>query len=457
MRLGLLFSFCFFRSLGGAAVPDHAPEPLSGRTLSSAAHTPPKLASFVKVRMASNQTSVSITGMDIRIDGSHDFARLAGARRARRPSPFHRAPSPFQMIKVSASWTAGRTMWTVVDKTTADILHRFVGDEIKLSGDMLRLALKPVPGTLLLRSAHSPAHTGFDVIAMISTDVYLRGVLPREMPAAWPLEAIKAQAVASRSFMLERIRSRELAGRAFHLENTTLDQVFGWDERDDTNSANSATIARALRETDGWVLGDTRGSILPAYFHADCGGRTEVASAVWQENPIGDRSSGDSSTVRTGVEGASPGSVADNVGAVIDRGCPMSPSARWTWTAFSEDLFARLRVPLGLPTGGRILDIRAERHSPTGRVQRLAISIEGGPTRYLSGHELRAIVGFERIKSTSFQVQRTPVGFRLAGRGHGHGVGLCQWGARRLATEGADFRQILSHYYPNSQLMQLSE
>lgn len=391
--------------------------------------------SLVKVRISAGQTSVSITALDLRIQGIHDSARLSPAKGA--------AGSSLQMLTVSAARKAGRTMWTITEKATGHIQQRFVGDDLLVHGDMLRVSLKPVPGSVLLHADHTRSKFRFDVIALLPLEVYLRGVLPREMPADWPIEALKAQAIASRSFALEKIRARDKISAAYHLENSTLDQVFAWDDLDDVPTAAPA-VDRALRETVGMVLTDANGSIVPAYFHADCGGQTEDASAVWgaahhQSAHLSGRGS------RRGM----------TTGTALDRGCPFSPNARWTWTAMKEELFARLRVPLGLPAIGGIVDVRPEEHSVSGRVQRLAIVLEGGQIRRLSGHELRTILGFERVKSANFEVLRSGSSFRFVGRGHGHGVGLCQWGARRLASDGADFRRILRHYYPNARLLRL--
>ena len=70
----------------------------------------------------------------------------------------------------------------------------------------------------------------------------------------------------------------------------------------------------------------------------------------------------------------------------------------------------------------------------------------------LSGREVRRVLGGRALRSTRFEVRETPQGVRFDGSGSGHGVGLCQWGARSLAESGASYREILAHYYPGTRL-----
>jgi stage II sporulation protein D len=326
---------------------------------------------------------------------------------------------------------SGRVLWAVIDKTSGQVLTRVLGESIELRGEMMRIDLKPAPGLVILKAEAAHGVPTVDVIAAMDLETYLAGVLPQEMPPDWPVQALKAQAIASRSFALNRIRERR--GRAFHVESTVMDQAFTWQEPSVERTQKHALVDQALKETRGLVLSDSRGAILTAYFHADCGGRTEHAGAVW-----GGR-------VRT-------------AGTAIDGGCPFSPKARWTWSVTREELSARLRPMLGLSVGASIRDISLEKLSKSGRVLALTLATDDGQVRKLSGHELRSVLGFDRLKSTAFEIQNSPDGgFRFQGRGHGHGVGMCQWGSRKLAASGADYQRILKHYYPKASLVRLAD
>ncbi|MCM2281539.1 MAG: SpoIID/LytB domain-containing protein [Bdellovibrionaceae bacterium] len=376
----------------------------------------------VKVRLAQARDEVTISGLDLVFVGRNDTIRI-GSESGRAVG------SSMNSIALTSSRVSGGTLWTLADKPSGRIRHRLVGDSIEVRGDMLRVDMKPVPGLMTVHSL--PGSTRLmDVVARMDLETYLLGVLPREMPADWPLEALKAQAVASRSFVLEKVRARRSSdGHRFHVESTILDQVFEWHDPSELQKNKLEKVRRALSETRDEVLADKRGEVITAYFHADCGGRTENASAVW---------GGQSATS----------------GTAVDAGCPLSPRARWTWRVSGEELAMRLRATLGLSPLSRIRDVRADALSESGRILKLALVTDDGVERKLSGHQLRAVLGFDRLKSTAFEIRKSrDGGFQFEGRGHGHGVGLCQWGARWLAGRGADYRRILSHYYANANLV----
>jgi stage II sporulation protein D len=101
------------------------------------------------------------------------------------------------------------------------------------------------------------------------------------------------------------------------------------------------------------------------------------------------------------------------------------------------------------PPGGNELII--ESRTPTGRVERLRAGL-----RPIDGVTFRRKLGYARVKSLKFDVQPAHDGLvRLVGRGHGHGAGMCQWGARAFATQGRSYREILGHYYPGTELQVL--
>jgi stage II sporulation protein D len=141
---------------------------------------------------------------------------------------------------------------------------------------MLRLGVDPVPYNLEL---HENAKNGVDVIARLDLEAYLLGVLPSEMPAAWPLESLKAQAVAARSFVLRKAYERR--NQAYDVDSTIIDQVYKFLHEAENHPEWSLKVQRAVRETRGEVLVDHRRRILKAFYSADCGCTTEDPKFVW--------------------------------------------------------------------------------------------------------------------------------------------------------------------------------
>ena len=162
---------------------------------------------------------------------------------------------------------------------------------------------------------------------------------------------------------------------------------------------------------------------MEAFFHAACGGRTERGvDALGRDLPY-------------------------LVSVPCER-CQGSPAWRWTLRLPAAEIG---RVA-GLP--GEAKRVSVLRVTSTGRAAR--ISIEGGGAKVvLDGGELRHRLGYDRLPSLAFSVAPVKGAFILTGRGKGHGAGLCQWGAAGWARAGADYRAILSRYYPGAELTRM--
>jgi stage II sporulation protein D len=245
------------------------------------------------------------------------------------------------------------------------------------------------------------------------------------MPSGWPLEALKAQAIAARTYALFKMHAREETSAAFDVETSVMDQVFLMPTRDDMPSAYRANVERAVSETRGLLLttGGAHPTPLAAYFHADCGGHTEDARAVW----------GSAST-----------------GTTRDEGCPLNPHAQW------QAHLTKAEIARTLHASTSLIDLRAIGRTSTLRVERMRFAWADGTSTELSPHEFRMALGHDRVKSTNFELAAIGDGFTLSGKGSGHGVGLCQWGARHLAKAGSGYREILKHYYPRTQLIEVA-
>lgn len=246
---------------------------------------------------------------------------------------------------------------------------------------------------------------------------YVAGVVAGEMPASFPPEALKAQAVAARSYVLTRKIDARAAGRPFDVGTGVLSQVLAKDAGPAARAAAEATRGEVL------VLGMEP---VEAYFHASCGGRTEE----------GDAALGRGHAYLSSVE--------------CGR-CGSSPRGRWTARLGAKELAAAvgLRSPVAA--------VRVTARTPTGRAARVRLEAKGSKVS-LAGADLRQRVGWGRLPSLAFEVRADGAdgaGFVFAGKGHGHGAGLCQWGAAGLAREGKGYREILLHYYPGAEVVRM--
>jgi len=265
------------------------------------------------------------------------------------------------------------------------------------------------------------------VVVPVDLEQYLVGVVPNEMPSYWPVEALRAQCVASRTFALYKIRTR--ARLDYDVTATTASQVWKHDED------GIPLINMVVNSTRGVVMTDSF-RLFPAYFSAQCGGATKDGVDVFVSRHI---------APLTGVE------------------CPYcagEPGAR-TWTSeIRLDELTALLQQAGLPVGTvrrvRPLDRNRLQLDRIGPVYDVALDHDGpGRVSVIAAMRFRRILGAERLRSTWFGVSRRGERIVFEGRGNGHGVGLCQYGARRLAREGADYRAILDHFYNGHTLVRL--
>ncbi len=258
-------------------------------------------------------------------------------------------------------------------------------------------------------------------ILKIPLESYLMGVLPAEMPASWPLEALKAQVVASRSFVLSQSESRKHL--EYDVESTIHDQVFKTENLNYTGKYRDKVV-KALSETRGQVILEPSKGISPtkiqkAYFHSDCGGSTESSFFVWRTD--------------------------EPLMQVRDRGCPLAPKSKWELRVSNKDLEDGLKL-FG------IKNIQVVTKTPSGRNGTILVLLRNGEKELFLSETFRRLLGYNKLKSTLFDIAVVDGEYIFTGKGHGHGVGMCQWGSRVLAGQGYDYKKILGHYFPLSRL-----
>ena len=261
---------------------------------------------------------------------------------------------------------------------------------------------------------------GLAVINDVPIDSYLAGTLGNEMYPGWHAEALRAQAVASRTYALYRA-ARSESGQ-FAVTAGTSSQVYRG------VGSESEAVWDAVSATRGQVL-TRNGEPILAAFHSDSGGRTASSAEVW----------GKSLNYLRSVK-------------VVDEGD--SPDTYWR-SAISRTTLRRAMGGLGRNVG-KIRELVVVDRADSGRVMQLRVVGSDGQTD-LTGRELRGALGTSVIRSTLFEIRGTREGFAFVGSGSGHGVGMSQWGARAMAERGAGYREILEHFYPGARLEHLAD
>lgn len=328
-------------------------------------------------------------------------------------------------------WTTGRT------GETASLELRVTGTGLEIppsrwEGD--RFLLTPVAGKFRIEGrdregkeirrryrgslALVRAESGWQCVNEVELEDYLLGVVGREMsPLRFPLEALKAQAVAARTYAWhEWERSlRRAGGTAYDLFDDERSQAYGGLD------AESGAVEQAVAATCGMVL-TWEGGLLPAYYSSTCGGRTQPA---WDALPVSRKS--------RPLAGTECGYCSD------------SPFSEWRAT-FSKRQLAEI---LGFARPVQRVEV-TERNS-AGRAVRVCVFAEGAPSRTLEANaEFRRKLGPRKVKSTWFEIRDAGDSIELTGRGWGHGAGMCQYGAGGMAREGFRGIEILEHYFPGA-------
>jgi stage II sporulation protein D len=257
---------------------------------------------------------------------------------------------------------------------------------------------------------------------------YVLGVVAVEASVEDQLEALKAQAVISRTYALKNLGRH--AAQGFDLCSNTHCQQFVTGNRTVMREA----VRLAVNETAGEVLVDRQGRLVDAYYNASCGGMTSNIETLWgQPAP-------------------------SYLKGVRDEYCLTGPHSKWTDHIPRERLLKALRSDPRSNVGRFLEGVAITRRDATGRAQRIVL--DGEHRRELSGWEFKLIIGrtlgWNLIKSTRFDVSQRGAFFVFRGRGFGHGLGLCQEGAHVMARRGSGYSQILAFYFPQTGIEHVS-
>jgi stage II sporulation protein D len=287
---------------------------------------------------------------------------------------------------------------------------------------LIALADERFAGELKVVSAEDRSES-CDVIHITNMEDYIATLLAKEMNASWHLEALKAQAVAARTYAYQKILANEES--FYHLENSERHQVSG------TFFDATERTLEATRATRGLILKTQSGQITEAFFHAKCGGRTLVPEHVWANSVEGYR-------------------------AVVDPYCKGRGNLN-SWKAeISQARFIaflnwarerqhiKVKKPIAASTQLFLIADQADQ-------SQLQVFVEG-EIHSFNKSLLRRYFGRVEFASNNFRATWTGKTLYVSGEGLGHGVGMCQIGALGMADQGKNFREILQHFYPGHRI-----
>jgi len=302
------------------------------------------------------------------------------------------------------------------------------------------VVFRPADGTTLLFHGAGSFHGtlevrrtsgGLAVINHLDLDDYVAGIL--EVPGRWPMEALKAQAVAARTYALWEKQTGHWRRFGFDVCSTTTCQVYAG--ADAERGSSGRRWMRAVHDTAGQVL-LYKGKPALTRFHSSSGGRTVPNEALFSEGPL------------------------PYLRGVDDPGDAVSPLHRWDVTFSREQLEEILRVGIGLQ--GSLVDVQAKLGDKHVVIRTGGGRLDIGTGRFVSAVNTRAPKMFPSsypgqrsdgkpmpltLPSSRFSIESTSSGFVVHGRGYGHGVGMSQYGAKGLAEKGESYREILATYY----------
>ena len=271
---------------------------------------------------------------------------------------------------------------------------------------------------------------GCDLVNELYMEDYLATLLPKEMNSNWPIEALKAQAVAARSYAFYKIKTKQVARSKgfktyYDLESSEKHQVSG-----SYFDATKKTVA-ATRDTSGEVLSLSDGSLTPIFFHSKCGGRTLTPDQVWTNKVAGYRS-------------------------VDCPFCHKHGTKNWKNKIPKIKLQSSIEAVLHKYENDPVSLRKKNMTLVNDFKKNYKVSIKAGTiAKDVKKSRLRAIMGRRVLPSNNFELKEEKGHYTATGSGFGHGVGMCQFGAKELALQGYTYKQILAYYFPELHLKKI--
>jgi stage II sporulation protein D len=266
-----------------------------------------------------------------------------------------------------------------------------------------------------------------NVTRTVAFEDYVRGVVAAEGSMETEPEALRALAIAVRTYALKN-RGRHARDGYDFCNSTHCERYHPVDP--DSAAYVSPLILEAAEATRGETLRDEHNELADSYFSASCGGATANMATLWG------------------------GSAPLYLRGVRDEYCANEPHSNWKDTVPYAELLKALQTDPRTNVGERLVNVSVLRKDSSGRAE--LIAVEGNRRVIVKGWDFKIIVGralgWNLLKSSRFEIARAGSSFIFRGQGFGHGLGLCQEGAHVMAERGASYRQILEKYFPSTHI-----
>ena len=260
---------------------------------------------------------------------------------------------------------------------------------------------------------------GNNIINALKMEDYLKGILPREASASWNPETLKVQAVISRTYALKNFGRHEKQG--FDVCSQVHCQVYGG------ASCETKNCNQAVYDTTQEVV-MYNNEPAQTFFHSSCAGHTEDPKFVWQWNS----------------------ETPEYLKGIKDPYCKDNPHQTWKVTLPESTIREKL-IKAGYKVG-KITKISTSGTTTAKAAKEIIIKHSKG-TLKLNSYKFRCAVSADKIKSTLItNITFKNKNFTFEGKGWGHKVGLCQWGAKAMGDQGFTYKQILEFYYPKTKV-----
>lgn len=304
-------------------------------------------------------------------------------------------------------------------------------------------------------------------INIVGLENYIKSVIGSEMSPTAPTEFLKAHAVISRTWALRKLWGNNTDNNEVnkHSEVQPADSFISWEESDSHYGFDVCSddhcqryqgvtpcnedMKRIVDATRGLIVTDFDGNPVDTRFSKCCGGLTEVFASCWADT---DKPCLESITDPycdlSDMQPAERESFLKSALKDYDRD---DDYMHWQADIDRDELRCRVKDRYAIDLG-KIRSIEPAEIGKSGRITTLRITGENRSIEVGKTLAIRRLLAANCLRSSRFKIAETPSGFHLEGRGWGHGVGLCQIGAARMAHDGADFREILRFYYPGSQI-----
>lgn len=359
----------------------------------------------IKVRIGSSLQKISVRGLDLRkkLNGSGRIVRYDGRRELKfNCKPIRKiANSTKPLLLASLESKTGLIKWNNTG---------YIGN---------------------LNLVTSEKNIGCDLINEIPLEKYISSLLSKEMSPKWPIEALKAQAVAARSYAYHKMVTQQVSKvkgfKAYYdLENSEKHQVNG-SFFDTTKSTQ-----QAAKETRGEILVVGSSELTPIFFHSKCGGKTLRPDQVWKNYVKGYQS----------------------------VNCPFCHShgkKAWKYKVKKRKFNSLLDDTLKSFYDNRFVSKSDKmiRVAPDNKSKVNFRVYDDEKLLVIQKSRVRSMLGRKKAPSNYFHLTQSGDDVILEGKGFGHGVGMCQYGALELAKRGYTYKQILSHYFPEHNLKKL--